>query len=83
MKKLLLNVVLALALVVSITSCRETKEGAEKAGDAVETAAEETAEATEGALEKAGKAMDNAVDETEEAAEATGDAVEEVVGDDN
>ena len=90
MKKLLLNIVLALALVVSITSCRETKEGAENVGDAMENAAEETgkamddaADATEGALEEAGKAIDGAVEETKEAGDAVKEAVDSIDGDDN
>ena len=45
-----------MALMVSITSCRETKEEAEKAGDQVEAAAE-----------KAGDALDDAADATEDA----------------
>ena len=58
MKKLLLNIALVLALVVSV-SCRETKEGAENASDAVENAAEEAGEAIEDAAEEAEEALED------------------------
>ena len=83
MKKLLLNIILAVVLVVSVTSCRETKEGGDSAADAIENSAESAAEATEGALEKAGKAIDNAAQETKEAGEAIEKAVDSIDGDDN
>lgn len=83
MKRLLFNIVLALALVISVASCRETKEGADNASDAVENSAENAAEAFEGALEKAGKAIDNAAEETKEAGEAIEKAIDSIDGDDN
>ncbi|WP_026754024.1 hypothetical protein [Sediminibacter sp. Hel_I_10] len=83
MKKPILNLALAIALVVSVSSCRETKEGADNAADAVENSAEDAAEATEGALEKAGKAIDNAVEETKEAGEAVEQAVDSIDGENN
>ena len=87
-KTLLLSTVLLLALSLTFTSCRETKNESvedtlENAADAVEDAADDAADATEGALEEAGKAIDNAVDEVKEAGEATKDAVDEIDGDDN
>lgn len=83
MKKVVLNSVLALALIVSVSSCRDTKEGANNAADAVENTADDAAEATEGALESIGKTIDNAVNETKEAGEAVGQAVDTLKGDDN
>ncbi len=83
MKKIILNLILTLALVISVSSCRETKEGANDASDAIENSAKEAAEATEGALEKAGKAIDNAVDETKEAGDAIEKAVDSIEADDN
>ena len=44
MKRLFLNVVLALFLCVSLTSCESCKSEAESAGEAVESAAEEATE---------------------------------------
>jgi peptidoglycan hydrolase CwlO-like protein len=83
MKKLLFSAALVLALSVSFTSCREVKEGADKAGDAMENAAEETEDAVKGGFEATGEAMDNVVEETEEAVESVKDAIDEATDDDN
>lgn len=84
MKNLLLNGFLAIALIATVSSCRDTKE-ADDVEDAFENAAKETgkaiddaADATEGALEKAGKAIDEAVEETKEAGEAVDRAIDSV-----
>jgi Tfp pilus assembly protein PilF len=63
MKKLVLSFAMVLALAISFTSCRETKEKSV-----------ETTEAAEGSLEKAGKAADDAV----EAGKALDKAVKEI-----
>ncbi|WP_223549025.1 hypothetical protein [Aestuariivivens sp. NBU2969] len=73
MKNTLLSMVLVLALVLSFTSCRDTKKS-----DTMEATIENATEATEGALEEAGKAMDEAAEATENAVEAAEDAVEAV-----
>lgn len=74
--------ILLVALGLSFTSCRDTKENPDviiiKADEKTEKAAEEA----EGKLEKAGKAIDNAAEETKEAGKAVEDAVEEI-GDNN
>jgi len=82
MKKLLLSAALLLALSMTFTSCRDTKK-ADSAGEAMEAAADDAAEATEGAMEEVGKAIDNAAEETKEAGEAVGDAVDKIDGNDN
>jgi predicted small secreted protein len=83
MKKLLLSTVLVVALGLTFTSCRDTEKKADDMGDAIETAADDVADKTEGALEKAGKAIDNAANEVKEAGKAIDSAATEVVGDDN
>ena len=56
MRKLILNTALVLALAVSFTSCRETKEEAKGAADAVEKAAGEAADAIGDAADATGEA---------------------------
>ena len=89
MKNPFLKSLFAIALVLAMSSCRETKE-ADDVGDALENAAEETGkalddagEATKGALEKAGKAIDEAVEETKEAGEAIEKAIDSIDGNDD
>ena len=72
-----------MALVLSFSSCRDTKD--DDVQDALKDATEETgkafddaADATEGALEKAGKAIDKAVEETKEAGEAVDEALDSI-----
>jgi len=66
MKKVITTLA-ALALIVSISSCRETT--GEKAEDALEAAAEDT----EDNLEKAGDAIENAAEEVEDEIEGNDD----------
>tara|TARA_R100000935_G_scaffold38680_1_gene59954 strand:- start:61241 stop:61483 length:243 start_codon:yes stop_codon:yes gene_type:complete len=74
MKKVFLGFA-ALALVVSISSCRETT------GDKAEEAVEAAAEDTENNLEQAGDAIEATAEETEEALEEAGEEIEEAVED--
>ena len=83
MKKLR-NGLLAISLIATLSSCRDTKE-ADDVGDALKNATKETekalddaADATEGALEKAGKAIDDAVEETKEAGKAVERAIDSI-----
>lgn len=76
MKKIVLSFAVVAMLGLSFTSCRETEE---KNDDDVNVTIEKAEEETEGALEKTGKAIDEAVDETKEA----GEAVEDVVDNDD
>lgn len=72
MKKVITTLA-ALALIVSISSCRETT--GEKAEEAIEAAAQDT----EDNFEKAGDAIEEAVEETGEAIENAGEEIEEEV----
>ncbi|MFC7356505.1 hypothetical protein ACFQO1_02310 [Jejudonia soesokkakensis] len=72
MKKIMTTLA-ALALIVSISSCRETT--GEKAEDALEAAAQDT----EDNLEKAGEAIEEAVEDAGDAIENAGDEIEEEI----
>lgn len=74
MKKVFLGFA-ALALLVSISSCRETT------GDKAEEAVEAAAEDTENNLERAGDAIEEAAEDTGNALQEAGDAVEDAVDD--
>lgn len=74
MKKVFLGFA-ALALIVSISSCRETT------GDKAEEAVEAAVEDTENNLEATGDAIEDAVEDTGDALEDAGEAVEDVVDD--
>ncbi|RDK83870.1 hypothetical protein [Marinirhabdus gelatinilytica] len=63
----------ALALTLSVYSCRETT--GEKAEEAIEAAAEDT----ENNLEAAGEAIEDAAEETEDALEEAGESIENAV----
>ena len=84
MKKLILSSILLLALSLSFTSCRDVKEKAEGATDAVENAADAATDAAGDAVDSAKEAAGDAVEGAKEAAgnavegakEAAGDAVE-------
>ena len=76
MKRVVLNTLLALTLIVSVTSCRETEEKKTE----VEVKTEKEAE---GRLEAIGKSMDGEVDNTKEAGKAVKEVVEEIDTDDN
>ena len=73
MRKLILSL-MALALVVSVYSCRETnKENVRETSEVHKDA--------ESALDQAGDAIDDAVDATGDALEDAGDAIEEAAKD--
>jgi hypothetical protein len=76
MKKLVTTFA-ALALIVSISSCRETTE--EKAEDAVEAAAQDA----EDNMEKAGDAVENAANEAGQEMKEEMDGTDDVNGDDD
>jgi DNA-directed RNA polymerase subunit L len=71
MKKLVLTFA-SLCLVVSIYSCRETKE--EKIEVQVEESMDDAADAVEEAVEDTGDAMENAAQEVEDEVEGNDDA---------
>lgn len=83
MKKTLLSSALALGLVFSFTSCRETEKTSDGEIIVIEKEVDRTPEQSEGALQKAGKAIDKAAKEVKEAGKAVDSAAKEVVGDDN
>jgi peptidoglycan hydrolase CwlO-like protein len=72
MKKIITTLA-ALALIVSISSCRETT--GEKAEDAIKAAVEDT----ENNIEKAGDAIEEAVEDAGDAIENAGDEIEEEI----
>ncbi|WP_197276093.1 hypothetical protein [Mangrovimonas sp. TPBH4] len=73
MKKLLL---ILLAVGISFTACKETKEKTEEVTETVENTMEDAVDAVEEAAEATGEAVEEAVDATEEAVE---DAIDEAV----
>lgn len=83
MKNRLLSSILALALGVSFTSCRDTSKKVDDPNIIVIEKKSEPVEKTEGALEKAGRAIDKAAQEVKEAGKAVDSAAKEAVGDDN
>jgi len=66
MKKVLLSTVLVLALALSFTSCRDTKE---KTEDAVENAADAASDAVDSTKETAGDAVDDVKEAADDAVE--------------
>lgn len=76
MKKVITTLA-ALALIVSISSCRETTE--EKAEDAVESAAQDA----EDNMERAGDEIENAADNAGQEIEEEVDGTDDMNGDDD
>lgn len=81
MKKLVLSITLILAMVFSLTSCRDTEKKPEAVDVKIEKAADKTTTKTEGALEKMGKAIDHAANETKEAGKSIDSAAKEITDD--
>ncbi len=62
MKKVLLLVVVVASLIVGTTSCKKAKDATDKAGEAVEQAAEKTTEAVKGAADTAKEGAEKVTD---------------------
>lgn len=71
MKKSILSITMAALLGLGVVSCREQKSDAEKAGDDIEEAMDDTGDAIEDAVDDTGDAMEEGYEETSEEVEET------------